>query len=114
MDVGVQGETRREVPQHPGHRFHVHSVLEGQGGIGVAQIVEPYPRQSRPFQHPVEHAQHTVRGDRPAGGTGEYPGAVSRFLPLCFQNAYRILCQRQGTVGVFRFQRGFDYLAVLT
>ena len=41
MDVGVQGETRREVPQHPGHRFHVHSVLEGQGGIGVAQIVEP-------------------------------------------------------------------------
>ena len=35
MDVGVQGETRREVPQHPGHRFHVHSVLEGQGGIGV-------------------------------------------------------------------------------
>ena len=38
MGVGVQGEARREVPQHPGHRFYVHPVLQGQGGKGVAQI----------------------------------------------------------------------------
>lgn len=32
MGVGVQGKPRREVPQHSGYRFHVHPVLEGQGG----------------------------------------------------------------------------------
>ena len=84
MGVGVQGEPLAEVSQHPGYRFHVHSVLEGQGGKGVTKIVEPYPRQARPFQHPVEHVQHAVRGDRPAGGAGEHPRAVSCFLPLGF------------------------------
>ena len=113
MGVGVQGEPRAEVPQHPGHRFHVHPVLQGQGGKCVSEIVEPDPGQSCPFQHPVEPVQHTVRGDRPAGGTWEHPGAAPRFLSLCFQDAYRILCQRQGAVGVFRFQRGLDYFAVL-
>ena len=33
--VGVQGESCREVTQHPGHGFHVHPVLQGQGGEGV-------------------------------------------------------------------------------
>ena len=32
MGVGVQGEARRVVTQHPGHRLDVHSVLQGQGG----------------------------------------------------------------------------------
>ena len=44
VGVGVQGEPRAEVPQHPGHRFYVHPVLQGQGGKGVAQIMEPNPR----------------------------------------------------------------------
>ena len=35
MGVGVQGEPRREVSQHPGYRFHIHPVLEGQGGKGM-------------------------------------------------------------------------------
>ena len=38
VGVCVQGEPRREVPQHPGHRFHIRPVLQGQGGKGVAQI----------------------------------------------------------------------------
>ena len=42
--VGVQGKPRREVPQHSGYRFHVHPVLEGQGGKCVTQIVEPHSR----------------------------------------------------------------------
>ena len=41
MGVGVQGEACREVSQHPGHRLDVHTVLEGQGGEGVPEIVEP-------------------------------------------------------------------------
>ena len=102
MGVGVQGESRREVPQHPGHRFYVHPVLQGQGGKCVTQIVESNPRQPRPLQHPVEHVQHAVRGDRPSGGTGEYPWAVSCFLPLGFQKVYRIRRQRQGAVGRVR------------
>lgn len=32
MGVGVQGESRREVSQHPGHGFYIYPVLEGQGG----------------------------------------------------------------------------------
>ena len=35
MGVGVQGEPGAVVAQHPGHRFHVHSVLQGQGGERV-------------------------------------------------------------------------------
>lgn len=40
MSVGVQGEARRVVAQDAGHGFGVHAVLDGQGGVGVAQIVE--------------------------------------------------------------------------
>lgn len=29
--------------------------------IRVAQVVESYPWQPRPFQHPLEHMQHAVR-----------------------------------------------------
>ena len=30
VGVGIQGETCREVPQHPGHRLDVHAVLKRQ------------------------------------------------------------------------------------
>ena len=77
MGVGIQGETCREVSQHPGHRFHIHSILKGQCRESVPQIVEPDPGQSRPFQHPMEHMQHTVRGDRPAIGGRKHPGTIA-------------------------------------
>ena len=35
VGVGVQCEACREVPQHPGYRLDIHSVLKGQGGEGV-------------------------------------------------------------------------------
>ena len=38
MGVGVQGEPGTVVAQHPGHRFHIHPILEGQGSEGVSQI----------------------------------------------------------------------------
>lgn len=40
MGIGVQGEACREVSQHAGYRLDVHSVLEGDSGEGVAEIVE--------------------------------------------------------------------------
>ena len=97
MGVSVQNEPRSGAPG-----WHK----------GMAQIMEPDPGQLRPFQHSAEHVQHAVWGDRPAGGAGEYPGVAPRFLSLCFQNAYRILCQGQSAVGVFRFQGCFYYLPV--
>ena len=35
MGVGVQRKARRVVPQHRGHRFHVHAVLERHRREGV-------------------------------------------------------------------------------
>ena len=35
MGVGVQGKPGAVVAQHAGHRFHVHPVLQGQGGESV-------------------------------------------------------------------------------
>ena len=35
VGVGAQGEPGVIVPQHGGHRFDVHAVLEGCGGEGV-------------------------------------------------------------------------------
>ena len=75
VGVGVQGEPGAVMAQHPGHRFHVYPILKGQCRERVPQIVEPDPRQSRPFQHPVEHMEHAVRGHGAAGGRREHPGA---------------------------------------
>ena len=69
--------------------------------------------QPRPFQHPLEHVQDAVRGHGASAWRWEYPLAVARFSSLLHQNVYRIRRQRQRAVGIFRFQRGFDYLAVL-
>ena len=69
--------------------------------------------QPRPFQHPLEHVQNAVRGHGASGGRWEYPFAVARFSSLLHQNVYRIRRQRQGPVGIFCFQRGFDYFAIL-
>ena len=56
--------------------------------------------------------EHTVWGHGAAGGRGEYPGTAPHFLFLLIQNVYRILCQKQGAVGVFCFQGCFHHLAV--
>lgn len=35
VGVGVQGKPGIVVAQHSGHGFHIHSVLQSQGGEGV-------------------------------------------------------------------------------
>ena len=55
--------------------------------------------------------EYTVRGDGPGGG-GEHPGAVARLLLLYFLDAYRILRQGKGAVGVLGFQWSFHDFAV--
>ena len=81
--------------------------------IRVAQVMESDAGQPSPFQHPLEHVQDAVRGHGASAWRWEYPFAVPYFAFLHFQNAYRVCRQRQGAVGVFRFQRCFDHLAVL-
>ena len=61
VGVGVQREPRRVVAQHGGHRFYIHAVLERHRREGMAEIVEAYSREARPFQHPLEHVQDAVR-----------------------------------------------------
>ena len=77
VGIGVQGKPCGEVAQHPGHGFHIHPVLQHQGSEGVSQVVEPHLGQSCPFQHSMEHMQHTVRGDRPAIGGRKHPGTIA-------------------------------------
>ena len=86
VGVGVQGEPGTVVAQHAGHRFHVYPVLQSQSCERVPQIMEPNSWKSRPFQRPVEHVEHTVRGHGAACGAGEHPGAATHFLSLLIQN----------------------------
>ena len=50
VGVGAQGEPGIEVPQHGGHRLYIHAVLQGSGGEGVPEIVEPEMLQSGVLQ----------------------------------------------------------------
>ena len=40
MGVGVQGEACGEVTEHAADRLDVHTVLQCNGGEGVAEVVE--------------------------------------------------------------------------
>ena len=41
VGIGVQGESCGKVAQHPGHRFHIHPILQGQGGEVVSDGQRP-------------------------------------------------------------------------
>ncbi len=75
MGISVQCEPSREVAQR---------------GERMAEIMKPKLRQARSIQHPMEHMEHAVWCDRPAGGAGKYIAAAGMLLPLLLQNAYRI------------------------
>lgn len=106
VGVGVQGEAGGVVTQHAGDGFDVYTVLQGQGGEGVMQVVEAKLRQPCALQYPVEHVAHTVRGDRPAGGRGEHILAALVLLHF-FQHFHCLFGDGNTAVGVFRFQRYF-------
>ena len=61
MGVGAEGETGVKVPQHGGHRFHVHAILESCGGEGVPEIVESEMFQSGVLQDLFVEVYHAVR-----------------------------------------------------
>ena len=40
MGVGVQGESSGEMTQHTAYRLDVHTILQGDGCEGVAEVVK--------------------------------------------------------------------------
>lgn len=89
MGVGVQGEACGEVAEHAGYGLDVYTVLQGQGGEGVAEVVEANLRDASPLQYPLQHIVDTVRRD---GATmqGRKYILVIGFGFLCFKNFYRL------------------------
>lgn len=71
MGVGVQRKPGGVVAQHGGEGFDIYSVLQGQHRKCVSEVVESYPIQPRPFQHPLEHMEDAVRGHRAVVWRGE-------------------------------------------
>ena len=51
MGVGAQGEPRVIVAQHTADGFYIHTVLQGQRGKGMPEIVKAYVRQPGIFQN---------------------------------------------------------------
>ena len=90
MGICVQGEASGEVNQHAGHCLDVHSVLEGNGSEGVAEVMESDLWDASPFKDSLEHIIDAVRGDGSAVGGGEHILVVG-FSFLFFQDFYRLM-----------------------
>ena len=61
VGVGAKGESCIVVAQHGRDRLDVYAVLEGQGGEGVPEIVEPKVLQASVFQDALVQRGHRVR-----------------------------------------------------
>ena len=68
--------------------------------------------QSCPLQDPVQHLEDAIREDRSACQRREHVLIAAAFLFLLFQDSYRISSQRDGSVGIFCFQRGLYHFFV--
>ena len=72
MGVGIQGEACGEVTQHAGYGLDVHTVLQGDGSEGVAEVMESDLRDASPLQYTLQHVVDAVRGDGTAVGGREH------------------------------------------
>ena len=78
--VGAEGEAGVVVPQHGGDGFHVHAVLQGRGGEGVAEVVEADVLNSGGFEELFVDVYHRVgMVHLPGQGRGEHVGVVRVF-----------------------------------
>ena len=104
VGIGVQGEACGEVTQHAGHGLDVHTILEGDGCKGVAEVMESDLRDTSPFQNTLQHIVDAVRGDGASIGRGEHILVIglALLLPQDFDCLGR---DAYCPVGVFSFQR---------
>ena len=111
MGIGVQGESCGEVTQHAGHGLDIHTVLEGNGGEGVAEVMESDLRDTCSFQHPLQHIIDAVRRDGATVRRREHIGVVGLALLL----SQDFDCLRRNAdcpVGILGFQRCFHDLTI--
>ena len=80
--------------------------------IWVSQVMKSDLWQSCPLQDPVQHLEDAIREDRSACQRREHVLIAAAFLFLLFQDSYRISSQRDGSVGIFCFQRGLYHFFV--
>ena len=89
MGVGIQGKPGGEVAEHSADGFDIHAVLQGDGGEGVAEIVESDLGNPGSGEDSLQHIVHAVRGDGAAVGGGKHILVVG-LGSLLFQNFYRL------------------------
>lgn len=95
VGVGAEGESGIVMAQHAGHGPHIHAVLQGRGGKGVAQIMEPDVGKPRVFQSFLMEVYHGVRIVHLfADGRGEHVRAVRVLVMFLDQQIHR--CLRDG------------------
>ena len=61
MCIGVQCEPGGEVAEHSTDGLDIHTVLQGDGGKGVAEVVESDLWDTCSCQHSFEHIVYAVR-----------------------------------------------------
>ena len=61
MGIGVQCEPGGEVAEHTGYSFYVNPILQGNGGEGMAEVVESDLWDAGSCQHLFEHIVYAVR-----------------------------------------------------
>ena len=89
--VDVDGGRRGDMSNDGGERFHVHAVLQGGGGEGVAQVVEANVLTLRPHQHLFHLSIDALRVQRSVFfyGRGEHPARVRSLLQLPQHSQHR-------------------------
>ena len=60
MGISVQGEACGEVAQHSADGLDVHTVLEGDGGEGMAEVMESDFQNASTFEDALQQVVHTV------------------------------------------------------
>ena len=112
VSVCPQGESCVVVPQHGGHGFDVHAVLEGQGSEGVPEIMEPEMLQPGIFEDALVEGSHRVRMVHTSGAGGrEEPGVTWVLGVFLHEQIYRFLWDGDLTDGVLGFGAG-DHVPV--
>ena len=92
VGIGSEGESGIVVAQHGGHSFDIHTVLECQGGEGVAEIMKSYVWQISILQYLLVDVYHTVRVIHfSCDGRGKHIGVICVSAMLLDEEIHRIL-----------------------
>lgn len=114
MSIGVQGKPRRVVAQDAGDRLGVHAVLDGQGGIGVAEIMEAdILCDARFLAQGLVKPSHAVGAVHlPGDRGGEHDRVEGVLAVLLDQQLYCFLGKKHLADAVGRFGRTDPHLSL--